>query len=180
MKYIQKLVLVPIEKWEKIKGKDIDPVKEVTVKAAPQKSQAFQRKVIHPVNTLKVNNQEGTGKAKKAMTSRMFLYLSPKKRNKGNLLLHYLENSEDIKWNKNGELIYRGKIIPDSNVIELITHAIENDKSHPIGMKTFYKYLSKINIPTKIISNKQGCYIMKKTSTQYDDLWRPPGQLNKR
>ena len=40
--------------------------------------------------------------------------------------------------------------------MELITHAVQNDKSQPIGMKTFYKYLSKINILSKLISSKQG------------------------
>ena len=38
-------------------------------------------------------------------------------------------------------------MIPNSNVIELITHAIQNDKSNLIGMKTFYKILAKANIP---------------------------------
>ena len=92
----------------------------------------------------------------------MFPYLSLKKKSKGSLLLHYLENSEDMKWNKDGELIYKGKVIPNSNIMELITHAVQNDKSQPIGIKTFYKYLSKINISSKLISSKQGRYIMKK------------------
>ena len=103
----------------------------------------------------------------------MFLYLSPKKRSKGSLLLHYLEKSENIKWKKSGELMYKGKVIPKSNVIELITHAIQNDKSKPNGMKTFYKILAKANIPTKLIMNKEGRHIMKKTLHQkmiYGDL----------
>ena len=177
MKHIQKLVLVPIEKWEKIKGNNNnkDPAKEVSVKAPPLKNQLLHRKVIHPVNTLKVKNQEGKGKVSKSITPRMFLYLSPKKRSKGSLLLHYLENSEDMKWNKDGELIYKGKVIPNSNIMELITHAVQNDKSQPIGMKNFYKYLSKINIPSKLISSKQGRHIMKKISTSQDNMWRPPG-----
>ena len=153
------------------------------MKVAPLKNQLFHNKVIHPVTTLKASNQDGKGKSikvKKSTTPQMFLYLSPKKRTKGTLLLHYLENSEAIKWNKNGELMYKGKVIPKSNIMELITHAVQNDKSQPIGMKTFYKYLSKINIPLKLISNKQGLYIMKQLSTHQDNMWRPPGRLNKR
>ena len=83
----------------------------------------------------------------------MFLYLSPKKRSKGSLLLHYLEN---IQWKKNGEVVYKQKVIPNSNIITLITHAIQNNKSKPVGMKSFYKILAKANIPSKLILNRDG------------------------
>ena len=178
MKHIQKLVLVPIEKWEEIGDKSI--VKEVSVKTAPLMSPQVPLKAISQMNTLKVKNQQGLGKIKKSNKSQMFLYLPLKKRSKGLLLLHYLEKSENIKWNKTGELLYKGKMIPNSNVIELITHAIQNDKSNPIGMKTFYKILAKANIPIKLIMNKEGRHIMKKTLDEKNNIWRPPGQLNKR
>ena len=44
MKNIQKLVLVPIEKWEKLGLKE--PVKEILVKTVPLKDQSFQKKPI--------------------------------------------------------------------------------------------------------------------------------------
>ena len=53
------------------------------------------------------------------------------------MLLYYLENGENLKWNKDGELVYKGKVIPNSNIMELVTHAIQHDKSKPIGMKIF-------------------------------------------
>ena len=58
MKNIQKLVLVPIEKWEKLGIKE--PVKEVSVKTVPLKDQAFQKKAIS-----QVKNQQGQGMLKK-------------------------------------------------------------------------------------------------------------------
>ena len=58
MKNIQKLVLVPIEKWEKLGIKE--PVKEVSVKTVPLKDQAFQKKAIS-----QVKNQQGQGMSKK-------------------------------------------------------------------------------------------------------------------
>ena len=178
MKHIQKLVLVPIEKWEEIGDKSV--VKEVSVKTVPLMNPQVHPKAISQMTTLKVKNQQGLGKIEKSNPSQMFLYLSPKKRSKGSLLLHYLENSENIEWKKSGELMYKGKVIPKSNVIKLITHAIQNDKSKPNGMKTFYKILAKANIPTKLIMNKEGRHIMKKTLDQKNDIWRPPGRLNKR
>ena len=47
-------------------------------------------------------------------------------------------------------------------------------------MKTFYKILAKANIPIKLIMNKEGRYIMKKTLDEKNNIWRPPGRLNKR
>ena len=105
---------------------------------------------------------------------------SPKKRSKGSLLLHYLENSENIQWKENGEVVYKQKVIPNSNIITLITHAIQNNKSKPVGMKSFYKILAKANIPSKLILNRDGRHIMKKTLDERSNIWRPPGRLNKR
>ena len=90
-------------------------------------------------------------KIEKLNPTQMFLYLSLKKRSKGSLLLHYLENSENIQWKKNGEVVYKQKVMPNSNIITLITHAIQNNKSKPVGMKSFYKILAKANIPSKLI-----------------------------
>ena len=135
-------------KWKQIG--DNSPMKEVSVETAPLMNPQVQRKVI---SQLKVNNQEGSGKIEKLNPTQMFLYLSPKKRSKGSLLLHYLENSENIQWKKNGEVVYKQKVIPNSNIITLITHAIQNNKSKPVGMKSFYKILAKANIPSKLISN---------------------------
>ena len=142
------------------------------MKTVPLMNPQVHPKAISQMNTLKVKNQQGL---EKSNPSQMFLYLSPKKRSKGSLLLHYLENSENIEWKKSCELMYKGKVIPKSNVIELITHAIQNDKSKPNGMKSFYKILAKANIPTKLIMNKEGRHIMKKTLNQKNHIWRPPG-----
>ena len=58
MKNIQKLVLIPIEKWEKLGLKE--PVKEILVKTVPLKDQSFQKKAIS-----QVKNQQGQGIQKK-------------------------------------------------------------------------------------------------------------------
>ena len=54
MKNIQKLVLVPIKKWEKLGLKE--PVKEILVKQFLFKDQSFQKKAIS-----QVKNQQGQG-----------------------------------------------------------------------------------------------------------------------
>ena len=63
MKYVQKLVLVSVERWEKI-GDNI-PVKEVLVKSVSQTnvSQVPQqkKKKTHSSQMKRVKNQEGLG-----------------------------------------------------------------------------------------------------------------------
>ena len=62
---------------------------------------------------------------------------------------------------KNGKVVYKQKVIPNSNIITLITHAIQNNKSKPVGMKSFNKILAKANIPSKLISKRRLTYYEK-------------------
>ena len=94
----KKLVLVPIEEWEKVKVKDMN-LKEVQVPHQKVMSQEVQKEVKSPVVARKI--QKGMGeKKKKSMKSQIFLYPSPKKRSKGLSLLRHLENNENLSWDK--------------------------------------------------------------------------------
>ena len=170
MKNIQKLVLVPIEKWEKLGLKE--PVKEILVKTVPLKDQSFQKKPIS-----QVKNQQGQGIQKKMMIPQKFPQLSLIKKNKGLELLKPLRKNDNIKFNKKGEICYKGKLLKRSNVYDLINHAIHTNRSHPVHMKNFYKILAKIVIPNKLIKNKEGRNIMNKAIHDIDTRWRPPGHL---
>ena len=148
MKNIQKLVLVPIEKWEKLGLKE--PVKEILVKTVPLKDQSFQKKPIS-----QVKNQQGQGIQKKMMIPQKFPQLSLIKKNKGLELLKLLRKNDNIKFNKKGEICYKGKLLKRSNVYDLINHAIHTNRSHPVHMKNFYKILAKIVIPNKLIKKRR-------------------------
>ena len=110
--------------------------------------------------------------------SQIFLYHPLKKRSKGTSLLRHLENNKNIPWNEEGEIIYKGKEVPKSDILTLINHAIHNYESEPIGMKTFYKVLGNSNVPHLLISNKKGKEIIKKMKEKKELKWRPPGQIN--
>ena len=45
--------------------------------------------------------------------------------------------------NKEWEIIQHGKTLYESNIVELICHAIDNVSSKPIGIKYFYQTLKK-------------------------------------
>lgn len=185
MKHIQKFVLVPVEKWEKVKEKDMN-LKEVSVQLPAQKvmNQEIQKEEDFPVNSPvivkkiqeSVSKKEQIGMGKKK--SQIFLYHPLKKRSKGTSLLRHLENNKDISWNEKGEIIYKGKKIPKSDILTLINHAIHNSISNPVGMKIFYKVLGNSNVPHLLISNKKGKEIIKKMKRKKELMWRPPGRIN--
>ena len=183
MKNVQKLVLVPIEKWEKL-GQKNEPVKEVLVKTVPLTNQLPQMKaqVKNHLPQMKVRgkNQLGQGTVTTSSDHQIFPRLSLKKKNKSLSLLYYLKKNKNIKWNKKGEIFYKGKLFPESNIKHLVNHAVHNNNSRPHGIKTFYKILAKSNIPKKLISNKEGRHLMEKVLHERDIDWRPPGRLNKR
>ena len=170
MKNIQKLVLVPIEKWEKLGIKE--PVKEVSVKTVPLKHQSFQKKAIS-----QVKNQQGQGMSKKMMIPQKSHQLSLTKSEKGLELLKVLRKNDNIKLNKKGEICYKGKLLKRSNVYELINYAKHTNMNPPIHMRSFYKILAKSMIPNKFIKNKEGRNIMNKEIHDTDSIWRPPGRI---
>ena len=112
MKHIQKLVLIPIERWEKI-GDSI-PVKEVLVKSVPpknvQKNISHQKKKkTHLSQVEKVKNQEGLEK------TQMFPFLNPEKRKKAVKLFNYIMKYKTFSLTPDGEIIKNGKTLHDSN-----------------------------------------------------------------
>ena len=177
MKNIQKLVLVPIERWEKIGDKI--PVKEVVVKSAPQMNVSHQRNHISQVKKVKLKNQQGWGKFLHLNQSSMFHFLTLEKRKKAPKLFQYLIKYKIFSLNKDGEIIQHGKTLYESNIVELICHAIDNVSSKPIGMIYFYQTLKKNNVPERYISNKIGKKIMNKSFLLQTSGWRPPGHLNR-
>ena len=136
MKNSQKLVLVPMERWEKIGDKI--PMKEVVVKSAPRMNVSHQRNHISQVKKVKLKNQQGWRKFLHLNQSSMFHFLTPEKRKKASKLFQYLIKYKIFSLNKDVEIIQHGETLYESNIVELICHAIDNVSSKPIGMKYFY------------------------------------------
>ena len=167
MKHVQKLVLVPVERWEKIGDKI--PVKDVTVTTVPQKNISHQK---NPVSqTMKLKNQRGLGKRQVMKKTQMFHFLNQEKRNKATKLFQYLMKHKIFLFNNNGEIVQNEITLHDSNIIELITHAVQNVSSTPIAMKYFYKKLKDNNIPQRYVSNKKGRKIMNKSLPDETSEW---------
>ena len=186
MRHVQKLVLVPLEEWEKIKTKGIKEAKEVAVsQSLPVKMNTSVPKVQQGAGkeVPKVSNPQKppTKKAQKiTKLDQMIRSLSPVKRGRAYSLVRYMKKNEDITWNQKGELQYKNRVVPNSSMSRLVYHAIRNSKSKPPGMKLFYKVLAPMKIPKYIIVNKEGRQIMNKVTSIKDNSWRPPGKLDKK
>ena len=76
--------------------------------------------------------------------------------NRGRLLLDYLKEATDLRWNDRGELISGGDTIKGSNVSDLIHETIRTRKlgDEPIGWKTYSNALKQSNVPSDLILNK--------------------------
>jgi len=71
-------------------------------------------------------------------------------------IINFLKNHTDILgWNSNGEIIYKGTLLPETNIVKLIDDVLRKRKKSPIGSKTFYNALNEINLPHNYVINKK-------------------------
>ena len=65
------------------------------------------------------------------------------------------ENTDLITWDDKAQLVYEGKPVPGSNVIDLVNDALRHRKNfNPQGWRLFAKALSDVNIPEGIVRNE--------------------------
>ena len=73
---------------------------------------------------------------------------------KAELLLGMIKNNNNLTWDEQGVVSYKGKRIHGSNIIDLINDTIRQRKGvEPKGWKTFSKALHESNIPQEVIGN---------------------------
>lgn len=107
-------------------------------------------------------------------------HISPENKNSAILLLQHITDYDLLKWNDKGVIKYKNIIIPNSNIVSLVKHALSKDNRNPVGVKEFYTMLNDIDIPEYLVKNKD---ILNKYSVdkKYSNVnaWRPPGDLAK-
>ena len=74
----------------------------------------------------------------------------PTMKTRARQLVKTLKESKDlIKWDDKAQLVYEGKPIPGSNVVDLVNDALRHRKNfNPHGWRLFAKALSDVNIKT--------------------------------
>ena len=94
-------------------------------------------------------------------------------------LLRYIIRNYNMKLEPNGTFEYKNKIIPNSNILHLLLHALlKAVKAEPPGMKEFYHGLTDINVPEYLISNTMDRELI--LGLGEDEDWGPSGELANR
>lgn len=108
--------------------------------------------------------------------------VSNRMQKKAGLLLDHLKKSKVIKWNKDGEISYRGKPIPESNIVDLVSNTLKTKSRKgfptPAGTNEFAQALKETNVPKDYVQNPNIIKAMEKPGkistprpmlTEYDD-----------
>ena len=74
---------------------------------------------------------------------------------KAERLLQRIKLDPEVKWNNLGELEYRGQLIKNSNLTDLVNDVLRKRKnsSDPLGWETFADVLHRLNVPQELIGN---------------------------
>ncbi len=78
-------------------------------------------------------------------------------RPRASALLNRLKSRPDvITWDKTGQVKIEGETIQDSNISDLVSHAMRARKNfNPTGSKEFFRALSKMNVPKDLVRNQE-------------------------
>ena len=75
-------------------------------------------------------------------------------RHKASILLKRLKQDDNIPWNTKGELVYKGDVIPNTHIHDLVQDVLRKCKTHvPVGWQTFARALRESNIPQDLVGN---------------------------
>lgn len=126
---------------------------------------------IIPEPTQSIEEEKQISNEKSDVIEHLILETAPKnlKSNTRNIL-SFLKNSSDVMhWSSNGELIFKGRNIKNSNMLDLIkTLQTSSNKADPQGFDVFLQGLSEMNFPKSLIRNaslKLECEIKKEESS---------------
>jgi len=62
-----------------------------------------------------------------------------------------------LRWNQQGELIYRGQVIPGSHITDLLKNSQRQYRhSQPVGVREFQDGLKELNIPVGLMEARPG------------------------
>lgn len=96
-------------------------------------------------------------------------------------LIRFIKNSGSFSWNENGQLIYKGKLIPGSDVGQLLNDAVRNKKivSNEETFENFLSALKSEGYPIQKILNRKKTKLPSFRVEQAKKRYRKPkGQFS--
>ena len=92
----------------------------------------------------------------------------PKKlKSKAERLLRIVNNHPDLVWSPRGEIVWQGRVIENSNAVDLINDALRRRRvvQSPSGWETFATALKEANAPRDLVGNPDRWRFMTRTQT---------------
>lgn len=92
-------------------------------------------------------------------------------------ILNHIQKAQNLSWNKEGELLVDGKVIPHTHISDLIKDSFYKYKHwEPEAVDIFYKELAKSNLPAGLVRNQERRTALLLARSQ-NNLPGPPGVL---
>ena len=77
-------------------------------------------------------------------------------KNKARLLMRRLKADPNVAWNDKGELIYKGQLLAETRLNDLVQDVLRKRKSlEPRGWETFAEALRENNVPQDLVGNAE-------------------------
>ena len=98
---------------------------------------------------------------------------------KAKAMMNYLQSDKDVEWDDKNQLIINGKVIPHSNIIDLLHDSVRARKTSkkPKGWKELSRHFKSRNIAKELIGNSEWKDIEE---VEEEDHWMtPPGSPRK-
>jgi hypothetical protein len=150
MKYSEKVVIIPIEKYNRLKicqeqNSGVNS-ENSTVQQLNGITDSFLEKLDNNDNNKKKNDNN---LIEEGIISSIPKYLQ----NRARTLLEYIKNYTDLSWNIKGEIITDGTVVHSSHIVDLLKDSLTDYKDFsPVGIDEFYRKLK--GVPLSLIYNK--------------------------
>ena len=128
-----------------------DKAEPMTVKLIGEPTPSMPQPYTTPLPPLPLAAEDGTQESLEAE----IIQSAPKNlRHKASMLLRRLKQDDNIAWNAKGELVYKGDVVPNTHIHDLIQDVLRKRKTHiPVGWQTFARALRESNIPQDLVGN---------------------------
>jgi hypothetical protein len=186
MKHTQKVVIIPIEKYERMEAK-INSMEQLSPTSNSNHSESKQVEVNREDSKPNIANPDESVDSTevtslpKIQTSNekeqeWVQYFPKKQQFKASLIFKYIKHNAVLGWDSLGELTVKGNSVKGSHIVDLVKDILSSKKHNKlIGFNEFYSNLQ--NIPISLVKNKARIVLLQEGKGVKIDT-PPPGISN--
>ena len=176
MKFTEKMILLTEAKYKKLMEKKPMEIQQMRTMENPEMRTMYspQCQVLPFLEPTEGSEKtmEGMGEE---LSKDIILSAMPKSyKSRAANLLNHIDHSKVLGWNENGELVYNSKLIPHSQIVDLVRDALWEQKFKPIGSEEFYRGLHQSNVPLALIGNHKRQQELLVPSSNSSEVSSPP------